>query len=467
LKKKLVTVTASVLMLSSVLSACGSDNKENNASPSASPAASPSASASSPAPSESAPAPVERFDVSLRHIQIGELQKFRKAILDEVVQKAETEVPGANFEMDAVEDSFNRFTKLPAEMAAGNPPKIFDLFGGPGDGQKYARANKLLDLTPIIEELGIRDKFTDYSTFVVDGKVYGLPIGAGSEGWFYNKEILEANGLAAPTTLEELEAAFATLKGKGITPIAMGSQAAWVPFMLLNTLIPRYAGEDIQAGVADGSRKMTEPEVVAALAKYKEWVDKGYFTKGELGIDYTGQTNEFIAGKAAFLFDGTWRISTFNADGVGAALNGKVGYFAMPAVPGGKGSQKAVNFNQNNGYGFSSDVNDNEKAAIKAFIKNLYTEEYQVRGYQEDGVLPSMKVDASKLTSDNPIMQQVLASNAAAEGVVFPHFDSLVPGAVNGEFEKQIQNLIAGKTTPEKAAEEIQKALDSELAALK
>ena len=58
-----------------------------------------------------------------------------------------------------------------------------------------------------------------------------------------------------------------------------------------------------------------------------------------------------------------------------------------------------------------------------------------------------MKVDASKLASDNPIMQQVLATNAAA-GTVFPHFDSLVPGTVNGEFEKQIQNLIAGKATP-------------------
>ncbi|MFB9280169.1 extracellular solute-binding protein [Cohnella cellulosilytica] len=465
MKKKLVTITASVLMLSSVLSACGGGDKDGSASPSASPAASPSAS-SNPSPSESpSPAPVERFDISLRHIQIGELQKFRKAILDEVVQKAEAEVPGANFEMDAVEDSFNRWTKLPAEMAAGNPPKIFDLFGGPGDGQKYARANKLLDLTPILDELGIKDQFTDYSTFVVDGKIYGLPIGAGSEGWFYNTDILSANGIAVPKTLEELEAAFETLKGKGITPIAMGSQAAWVPFMLLNTLIPRYAGEDIQAGVADGSRKMTEPEVVAALAKYKEWVDKGYFTKGELGIDYTGQTNEFVAGKAGFLFDGTWRISTFNADGVGGALNDKVGYFAMPAVPGGKGDQTAVNYNQNNGYGFSADVNDNEKAAIKSFIKNLYTEEYQIRGFQEDGVLPSMKVDASKLASDNPIMQQVLATNAAA-GTVFPHFDSLVPGTVNGEFEKQIQNLIAGKATPEKVAEEIQKAMDAELATL-
>ncbi|WP_239617543.1 extracellular solute-binding protein [Cohnella mopanensis] len=462
MKKKLLTTVASVVMLSSVLTACGGNNK-NEASPSAS-ASTPASN--SPSESASAPASVERFDVSLRHIQIGELQKFRKAILDEVVKKSEEEVPGANFELDAVEDSFNRWTKLPAEMAAGNPPKIFDVFGGPAEGQKYARANKLLDLTPILDELGIKDKFTDTSTFNVDGKTYGLPLGASSEGWFYNKELLEANGIAVPKTLEELEAAFETLKGKGITPIAMGSQAAWVPFMLVNTLIARYAGPDIQAGVANGTRKLTEPEVVAAFAKYEEWIKKGYFTKGELGIDYTGQTNEFIAGKTAFLFDGTWRASTFSPEGVGKSLNGKVGYFAFPAVTGGKGDQTAVNYNQNNGYAFSSDVNDNEKAAIKAFIKNLYSEEYQVRGFKEDGVLPSMKVDASKLTSEDPVMKEVLANNAAA-GTVFPHFDSLVAGPVNGEFEKQIQNLIAGKSNPQKAVEAIQQAQDKELAALK
>lgn len=464
MKKKTITIAASVLMLSSVLSACGS--KENN---NASPAASSSASESS-SPSESAaassPAAVENFDISLRHIQISDLQKFRKAILEEVVAKSEADVPGAKFEMDPVEDSVQRFTKLPAEMAAGNPPKIFDLFGGPGDGQKYARAGKLLDLTPILDELGIKDQFTDFSTFVVDGKVYGLPIGASSEGFFYNTEILAANNIAVPKTMDELDAAFAVLKAKGITPMAMGSSAAWVPFMLVNTLVARYAGPEIQAGVGDGSRKLTEPEVVNAFAKYEEWIKKGYFTKGELGIDYTGQINEFIGGKAAFLFDGTWRASAFTAEGDGKALAGKVGYFAMPAATGGKGDQTAVNYNQNNGYGFSADVNDNEKAAIKAFIKNLYSEEYQIRGFKEDGVLPSMKVDPSKLPTENPLTKEAIAINAAA-GSVFPHFDSLVAATVNGEFEKQIQNLIAGKATAQKATEAIQQVQDKELAALK
>lgn len=465
MKGKLALVLSIILAFTTVLAACSGGESASSSSPSASSPA--TGSDASPSPSADENDKVEKFDVSLRHIQVGQAQQFRKAILDEVVKRAEAEVPGANFEYDAVEDSVNRWTKLPAEMAAGNPPKIFDLFGGPGDGQKYARAGKLLDVTPIIEELGIKDKFTDFSTFVVDGKVYGLPIGASSEGIFYNTEIFAKYGITPPKTLEELEAAAETLKSNGITPFAMGSSAAWVPLMIVNTLIARYAGPDTQAGLGDGSRKWNEPEVVAAFAKYEEWVGKGYFTKGELGIDYAGQTDQFITGKAGMLFDGTWRASSFKADGdaIGKALAGKVGYIAFPSVPNGKGDQTAVNYNQNNGYGFSADLDENELKAVKAFIKHMYNDEFQIRGFKEDGVLPSMRVPADQLTSDDPVISQILDANKATT-TVFPHFDSLVGSKTNGEVEKQIQLLIAGKTTAQGMADAIQKVAESELASL-
>jgi len=459
-KRRLILIMSVILALSTVLAACGSGN--NSASPASSQPAASNASSSDSKPSE--PAKAETFFVSLRHIQVGEAQQFRKAILDDVVERAEAEVPGLHFDYDAVEDSVNRWTKLPAEMAAGNPPKIFDLFGGPGDGQKYAKAGKLLELTPILEELGIKDKFTNLSNFIVDGKIYGLPIGASSEGIFYNTEIFEKYNLSPPTTLEELEAIAETLKQNGITPFAMGSSAAWVPLMMVNTMIARYAGPDVIAGLGDGSRKWNEPEVVAALAKYDEWVKNGYFTKGELGIDYGGQTAEFYTGKAGMLFDGTWRSSSFGADAIGAEVHGKVGYFAFPSVPGGVGDQTAVNYNQNNGYGFSADLNDNELAAVKAFIKHMYNEEMQIRGFKEDGVLPSMKVPDDQLTSDDPVIAAILEVNKGASSV-FPHFDSLVVSKVNGEVENQIQLLIAGKTTAQQMADAIHKVSEAELAA--
>lgn len=474
--KKLVSVLALSVAMSAFLAACGSDNEKggNSTSPSssASPSASPSASSSpSESPSASAsesasPEKVENFTVSLRHIQIGEAQKFRKAILDDVVKKTEAEVPGLKFELDGVEDSVNRFTKLPAEMAAGNPPKIFDLFGGAGDAQKYAKAGRLLDLTPIIDELGLQDKFLNVlDTFSVDGKVYGLPIGGNTEGIFYNTDLFAKYGLNPPTTWDDLVKAADTLKQNNVTPFAVGSKGAWVPNMLVNTLIGRIAGEGTNAGFITGASKWTSPDVVAAYQIVADWEKKGYFTKGELGKEYADMLNDFVAGKAGMMFDGSWRSSAFKDEAVGAAIAGKVAFVALPAVPNGKGDQTSVNANYANGYGFSSDLNDNELKAVKAFIKNLYSDEMQLRGLLEDGVLPSMKLsDESVGQVSDPLVKQVLDVLGKA-GTTFPHFDSVVQSKVYTETETQLQKLIAGKAKPEDVAKAIQKVQDAENAA--
>ncbi|MDG0793109.1 extracellular solute-binding protein [Cohnella ginsengisoli] len=475
MKKKWTSVLAASVAMSAVLAGCGGNNDNNNgaASPSASESASPSASASasasaSPSASASEPAKVENFTVSLRHIQIGEPQKFRKAILDDVVKKTESEVPGLKFELDGVEDSVNRFTKLPAEMAAGNPPKVFSLFGGAGDAQKYAKAGRLLDLTPILGELGIKDKFLNVlDSFSVDGKVYGLPIGGNTEGIFYNTDLFAKYNLNPPTTWDDLVKAADTLAQNKITPFAVGSKGAWVPNMLVNTLIGRVAGEAAIPGFKSGEAKWNSPDVVAAYQLYADWEKKGYFTKGELGKEYGDMLNDFVAGKAGMMFDGSWRNSAFKNDAVGAAIAGKVAYVALPAVPNGKGDQTAVNANYGEGYGFSADLNDNELAAVKAFIKNMYSDEMQLRGLLEDGVLPSMQLsDASIAQVTDPLLKQVLDVLKSA-GKTFPHFDSVVQSKVYTETETQLQKLIAGKAKPQQVGDAIQKVQDAENASAK
>jgi len=408
---------------------------------------------------------VEPFTVSLRHIQVGEPQKNRLKILQDVVAKTESEIPGLKFELDPVEDNTNRFTKLPAEMAAGNPPKIFDIFGGVNDAIKYAKAGRLLDLTPIIEELGIKDKFITLGAFSYEGKVYGLPIGGNTEGFWYNKKIFADNNLTPPTTFEELEKIAETLKAKNITPFVAGSKDAWVAAMLPNTLFGLYGGPDVINGFRDGSAKWTDPEIVAAFTTLDEWIKKGYFSKGQLAVDYTSTLNNFITSKGAMMFDGSWRGSVFHdktqvgADKIGTDMVDQFGFFAMPPVPNGKVNQVYMNLNYNNGYAFSADVNDNELKAIKGFIKNLYNEEMQLRGLVEDGVLPSLKLSDEAISKvENPATKEVLDVLKKSAGG-FMHIDQIV-GDSYAETERQLQKLIGGQTTPQDAAAAIQKVQD-------
>lgn len=163
-------------------------------------------------------------------------------------------------------------------MAAGKPPEIFDVMGSP-DAELYAKEGLMLDLTPILEELGLTEKFTTLVPFTHDGKIYGIPIGGSIEGYFYNKEYFEQKGYQVPKTLAELDDLAAKIKADGKFPFAQASKDAWIPLMTTNNLWSYYGGPQITYGLKTGESKWTDDNIVKGVAKHQEWVQKGYFKK--------------------------------------------------------------------------------------------------------------------------------------------------------------------------------------------
>ncbi|MFC0211988.1 extracellular solute-binding protein [Paenibacillus chartarius] len=448
MKKQSTIALAFTLLSGTALSGCGSDGT----------AGTPGTPAAETKPAPAAgdkPAEVKPFTVTLRHTQIGESKQARLKILQDAVKEAESKVPGLKFELDGVDSDVNRKEKLRAEMAAGNPPHIFDLFGG-ADTALYAKNGKLLELTDILTELGLKDKFINLSEFSVDGKVYGLPIGGFQEGFFYNKKVFDTLAIKPPKTWSELEAVAKQVKDAGKTPFAMASKQAWVPLMTANTLWSRYAGPDITSGFAKGTAKWNSPEMAAAFGKYQEWVKKGYFPKGELGFEYAEQRNQLITGQAAMMYDGSWASSVFKDPKQAGDMVGQVGYFPMPPVDGGKGDQTAVNAGFSNGYGFSANLKDNELKAVKAFIAAQYNEKMQLRGVIEDNVLPSMKI---KPDGVDPLLKEIIDAGNNAKST-FPAFDALVQPDVNSALSDGIQQLISGVYDAQKMLDKVQEAQD-------
>ncbi len=450
IKRSLILLMSFCLVSSLLLSAC--ENSQINVN----------ASNSSKTKGQETPK-AEPFELTLRHTQIGKDKEKRFAILNDVVKKVESEVDGLTFRLDGVESDVNRKEKLRGEMAAGNPPDIFDLFGSP-DSTIYAKEGKLLDLTPIIEELGIKDKFSSLEPFTYKGRVYGLPIGGSAEGFFYNKEYFEKRGWKPPATFAEFENMLAEIKADGKVPIAAASKDGWVPLMLTNHLWSRYAGPDITGKFATGEAKWTDPNVIKAFAKHQEWENKGYFKKGELGYEYPEYTTQFTSGTAILMYDGTWKSSVFKKGESGASMVGKVGFFNLPPIPGGVGDQTSLMFNVNNGYGFSAAVakDPRKMEAVKSFIKNMFNEDMQIRGLVEDGVLPAMKMDVSVLASslNDTLMKEIVDALENSE-TKFAAFDSLVQTDVTSTISNvQIQKLISNQTTPKKMAEALQKVQD-------
>jgi raffinose/stachyose/melibiose transport system substrate-binding protein len=454
MKKNHTLIATLLVSIMLVASACGTNNNagtNKNAGTN---------STNTPAETTEAPAEAKDVTLSLRHTQIKETSKTRLQILEDVVAKTQEENKGLTFKLEGIDEIVNRDQKLKAEMAAGNPPDIFEVFGG-ADLNLYVKANRMLDLTPIIDELGLKDKFASLDEFTVDGKVYGLPFGGYSEAIFYNKKIFSELGLEIPTTWAQLLEVSEKIKAAGYTPFGLAAKDGWVNGMLWNTVMERNVGIDAFSKVVSGEAKWTDENFVKGFASYAELVNKDFFTKGALGLAYADQGAQLLSGKAAMVFTGTWDANRFSDDEAGD-LKGQIGYFAFPSIDGGAGDQTSINASYSNGFGFSANLDEDQVAAAKKFIANFYTEEVQKRTLVEDKLLPSMKL--SDLSGVDPLTTEILTVMADASSS-WKAYDAIVQPAVGADVNVGIQELIGKVSTPEKVAAKIQASQDKANAA--
>ncbi|WNM32420.1 extracellular solute-binding protein [Streptomyces sp. Li-HN-5-11] len=142
----------------------------------------------------------------------------------------------------------------------------------------------------------------------IDGASYGVPIGANTLALYYNKKILSAAGVdpASVKDWASLTAALEKVKAagkKGITFSAINTEEGSFQFL------PWFwgAGGDLT--------KLDSAKGVAALALWKQWVDKGYAPKDVLNNTQTTSWQEFATGTYAFSENGTWQLG--NADKAG------------------------------------------------------------------------------------------------------------------------------------------------------
>ena len=230
-------------------------------------------------------------------------------------------------------------TVLRARVTAGNAPTAVQGLGF--DIIDWANQGSLANLNEVAAAEGWDDVVpAALQQFAkVDGAWVSAPVNVHSTNWVWaNKAVLDANGIAAPTTWEEFEAALATLQAAGITPIAHGGQA-WqdttvfdgVAMSVLGIDGYRAAFVDMDESVLGGADMV---EVFNRMAVIRANVDDNFSGRdwnlatamvinGEAGFQMMGDwaKGEFInAGKVpgedflCFRFPGTQDQVTFNAD---------------------------------------------------------------------------------------------------------------------------------------------------------
>lgn len=452
MRKWLITGSALVLSASLALTGCGS-NDGNNA-----------AGSNNAKPTEAnGDKPAEKVKLSVWHNYTGDDGRATtmRAVLDEF-QKAH---PNVELDVQGIPPDGYR-TRLKTVAAANEMPDLFVMW--PGVMTKEFQAGDLIQ--PINELLDQKTEWRDgflpgsFDGFTIDSNIYSAPMALSPTSiLFYNKSILDANGLQPPTTWDEMLNAVDVLKSKKITPIALGNKAAWVAqSSILSSLADRVTGTEwfLKAAAQDGA-KFTDPEFVQALTYLKQLGDAGAFQQGFNSLDNTQMEQYFAQGKAAMMIDGGWALTNLAANASPEAL-AQMGATVLPAMPNGKGDPNTLSGVVGTGLGMAKGVTGAKKEAAYELIYAMAGPDAQKR-VLESNQLVSYKVELDK-SKVSPIFAEVYELVNRVNRT--PVYDGILASATADEVNNGLQELLMGGK-PEAIAKKIQAANEKALAAAK
>jgi raffinose/stachyose/melibiose transport system substrate-binding protein len=344
--------------------------------------------------------------------------------------------------------------KLTTTMQAGKPPDVFQSWGG-GTLNEQATAGLVKDVTaPTKSWIGSLND-AGVGLYKINGKQYGVPYNLGLVGVWYNKKLFKKAGIdAPPTTWDEFLADVQKLKQAGITPIAVGEKDKWPGMFWWANLSLRVAGKDAMAKAATDGSTFTQPGFVKAGQQLKKLIDMKPFQAGYLASPWDGAGGEAATvgnGRAAMDLMGQWAPSTFNANTKDKKGLGKeAGWFPFPTVNGGAG-QPGEQFGGGDGFAIGRDA---PPEAVD-FVKFLVTSNVADKAGASGAILPVKKGSESSVTDPN--MKTVLDARSKSSFVQL-YLDQAYAPAVGAAVNDAVQQLFAGKASPEEVSKKIANA---------
>ncbi|WP_122642278.1 ABC transporter substrate-binding protein [Luxibacter massiliensis] len=280
---------------------------------------------------------------------------------------------GITIVADNVTDEQQYFDKLSSQFGAGTQPNVFINYGGTSI-QDYIEGGVLLDLEPYFEEdTEWRDSFLPlFENWQEDDATYGVPVMLYQILLYYNKDILSENGLEAPETIEELEAACEKLTGAGVVPFQLGESSNFRAGHLLNNLCYKAYGEDIAQKLADREINYDSQEMLDMYALIQEWNGKGFFGSNPLSVDNNGEKAAFLSGQSAFRYDGAW----FVGEITGTEVDGAADVTAFPYFADKEEYKTCVQGGSGQGFSITDSGDEAVNDAAVEVVKYLTSQEY-------------------------------------------------------------------------------------------
>ncbi len=194
---------------------------------------------------------------------------------------------------------------LATRLQAGDPPDSWQGHAGQELIGTYVAGKQIQPLNDLYESEGWLDVMPETLIPLISdsGNIYSVPVNIHRANvMWYNPAVLEANGVAVPTTMDEWFAAMDTLKAAGVTPLALGEQ--WTKLHLLETVLLGSLGADKYNGLWDGSTDWGSAEVKGALDNFKKVLT--YTNSDSASLSWQDAAQLVVNGDAAFNVMGDW-----------------------------------------------------------------------------------------------------------------------------------------------------------------
>jgi len=388
------------------------------------------------------------------HVLRPEVPANEKAYYKDVIAAFEKIHPGVDVSFEYLSNEAYK-QKLTTLLQSSQKPDIIFSWAG-GVLRQQAEAGVLADITAA-EKGAWANTFspTSVDAFTIDGKLFGVPMGASEVVFWANKDLAAKAGidLGSIKTWDDFLAAVKKAKAAGITPIAVGGKDKWPLHFYYGYLMTREAGaQGFADAIAGKGAGFSAPAFVKAGEDFKALVDLKPFQTGYMDTTFEQATGMFGDGKALFHFMGDWDYGTSkqnSATGKGIA-DDELTTIRFPAIAGGAGNATDT-FGGIVGWA----VTKGASADATEFLKFLTTLENQKKGGAVGAFIPVAK--GAETDIGNPFFKNMSAA-LVASGFHQLFLDQALGSDVGAVMNDVSADLAQGAVTPKQAADTLQKA---------
>ncbi|MGZ4485268.1 MAG: extracellular solute-binding protein [Nocardioidaceae bacterium] len=353
-------------------------------------------------------------------------------------------------------DFANLKTTLKLALSSNTPPDVVEVNQGYPDMGAFVKAGLIQPLDGYAQAYGWDaripqsarelDSFANRGTQIGKGSLYGVPQTGSLVSFYYNKKKLAAHGLKVPTSWGQMMADMTKIKKSGDTPLWFGNQDKYEAISLFATALDATSSAAKVRNLVYGrSGSWNSPQVVAAARLVADMASKGYITPGANGLAGGQALSDFSKGKGVFYLDGDWDSAT-----LGKAMGSNVGMFLPPP---GASKKHAAEGGQGGAWAITSKSRNADVAGAYIDFLTSHSAEHML---SSKGNLPIVDSDtvqppAGSVTSD---VYQAWHTVNADDGVT-PYLDYSTPTFYD-TLTAALQDLIGGRTTPQKFAAAMQ-----------